>query len=266
MRHQEIVSEAQSEYKRYNDLIVQTKKLPRSEARDANLKKFRRQRRINKLKILCVTDPQKVYGNKFFKKRINKFQWETPITEEFVRRHGVKSFLDIGCALGRCLEGAIEGGATIVKGVDVGYEAMKEHIPPKLAPNITFGDAIEPLDIEGAPFDLVWSMEVAEHIVPERTDAYVKNVCDLSSGLILITVCDEPNRRGSHGHINVQPRPYWIDKFTEAGCTYLEDEVEKTRKIWGPLGSRQYIMRRLMIFRKNRKTRQLLQRKEKSVR
>jgi len=250
MQYKEILENAQSEYEQYNDLIVQAKKLPKSGARDENLKELRRQRRINKLKILCITNPRRVYSNKFFAKRTKKFEWETPITKEFVHRHNIKSFLDIGCALGRCLTGALRGGATIVKGIDVGYEAMKEYIPDELTSLISFGDAVKPLDIDGAPFDLVWSMEVAEHLIPEGSDQYVENLYNLSSRLILITACDEINRRGSHGHINVQPRQYWIDKFTKIGCTYLDDEVKKTQEIWEPLGSRHYIMRRLMIFKK----------------
>ena len=63
------------------------------------------------------------------------------------------------------------------------------------------------------PVDLVWSCEVAEHIVPERVDFFVDT---LANGRVVAMTHALPGQ-GGHHHVNCQPAEYWISKMSERG-------------------------------------------------
>jgi hypothetical protein len=68
-------------------------------------------------------------------------------------------------------------------------------------------------DILAAPYvmpvDVVWSCEVAEHIVEPKVDNYIDTLCN---GRIVAMTHAVPGQPGHH-HVNCQPSEYWIEKM-----------------------------------------------------
>jgi hypothetical protein len=87
--------------------------------------------------------------------------------------------------------------------------------------------------VEGKPFltkqslfdvtdwgDLVMCFEVAEHIESERNYDIVESIVDMMTGRgILIWTAAQPGQ-GGVGHINCQPREFWLREFEDAGLSH----------------------------------------------
>jgi SAM-dependent methyltransferase len=124
----------------------------------------------------------------------------------------IQSVLDIGCAKGTWLAAWKQAGVAIIHGTDGGYVDQDELIIPK--------DAFTPADISGPlslgrQFDLVQSLEVAEHIAESSSAQFVKNLVDHSDGLVLFSAA--PPGQGGEFHINEKAYDYWRRKFVAHG-------------------------------------------------
>ena len=80
-----------------------------------------------------------------------------------------------------------------------------------------------PADITGA-FDLAYSFEVAEH-VPEPIGRKLVTFMARQAPNIVFTAA-APGQMGM-GHINCQPKSYWIDRFIEAGMQHQPDRTDQ---------------------------------------
>jgi glycosyltransferase involved in cell wall biosynthesis len=129
-----------------------------------------------------------------------------------VRQLHPKKFLDLGCGPGmhvRVMDSL---------GVDsLGIELDDRAQDPRIK-----NESI--LELHGKyTADLVMSLEVAEHIPEEFADDIVQNVVDsIEPGGTLVWTAAHPGQ-GGIGHINCQPREYWIEKFTRQGL--IQDET-----------------------------------------
>lgn len=120
----------------------------------------------------------------------------------------VKSVLDIGCARGAWLAAWQHAGATQVAGVDGHYiEKASLLISPD---NFHARDLSDGFDLD-QQFDLVQSLEVAEHIDAKNSDCFVANLVRHANGLLLFSAAP-PGQGGEH-HVNEQPYDYWRHKF-----------------------------------------------------
>lgn len=96
--------------------------------------------------------------------------------------------------------------------------------------------------------DLVSCVEVAEHIEPERADELVEACCERAKHWVYFSAA--PPGQGGHGHINEQPRSYWVDKFAARGWRVdwgmTEDLINRladVRRAW-------WLKRNALILRK----------------
>ena len=119
------------------------------------------------------------------------------------------SVLDVGCGIGTWLKSFIDLGVVDVLGIDGDYvnrEQLSEHIEPV---NFLAKDLSLPFDL-GRKFDVVISLEVAEHL-PESTAAeFVDSL--VKHGDIIIFSAAIPSQ-GGQNHLNEQWKKYWIDLF-----------------------------------------------------
>ena len=74
-------------------------------------------------------------------------------------------------------------------------------------------------------YDIAMCIEVAEHLPESRASDLVR-VLTLIAPTVLFSAA-VPGQ-GGHGHINCQPKEYWINKFAE--LNYVVDE-DSTRKL-----------------------------------
>jgi 2-polyprenyl-3-methyl-5-hydroxy-6-metoxy-1,4-benzoquinol methylase len=120
-----------------------------------------------------------------------------------------KSLLDVGCGVGQTLRHAQNLGLEIL-----GLEGSSAAISASpIADRISMVNLNEPHDLQRR-FDLVWSVEVAEHIHPKYTAVFLDTLVRHGDNVLLSAA---PPGQGGAGHFNEQPQAYWIDLMEKRG-------------------------------------------------
>ncbi|HYZ49007.1 MAG TPA: methyltransferase domain-containing protein [Sphingomonas sp.] len=123
----------------------------------------------------------------------------------------IESLLDVGAGHGAWAAEWIAAGVPDVLAVDGDYVSRDRlAIPPE---RFRSHDLSQPLDL-GRRFDLVQSLEVAEHL-PEAAAASFVDSLTRHGDLILFSAA-VPHQGGEH-HVNEQPLGYWRAKFARRG-------------------------------------------------
>ena len=123
----------------------------------------------------------------------------------------VSSVLDVGCGRGVWLEQWLRHGAADVLGVDGPYiDARMLHVP---ASSFLARDVSQPF-LLGRHFDLVQSLEVAEHLPEASAETFIDNLT--RHGSLILFSAAIPGQGGEH-HVNEQPWEYWRAKFYARG-------------------------------------------------
>jgi SAM-dependent methyltransferase len=128
----------------------------------------------------------------------------------------VRSVLDVGCGRGVWLVEWMRLGVRDIVGIDGDYVDRAGLAIPR--------EAFRGIDVSvpfrlGRQFDLVQSLEVAEHIRAERADLFVDNL--VAHGEVVLFSAAVPGQGGEH-HVNEQPHEYWRDKFAARGYRLLD--------------------------------------------
>lgn len=105
-------------------------------------------------------------------------------------------------------------------------------------------------------YDLVFSIEVAEHIEPENADGFIENLTRLSNKWIVMTACPpHPGRPKSEyekvAHLNEQEHSFWIDKIEKRGFNYQQELTEELQDYFKTVPDMMRWFRSdLMVFKK----------------
>jgi hypothetical protein len=118
---------------------------------------------------------------------------------------------DFGTGIGTWLKAAHELGKVALAGCDGPW--VMQH-PARFAEAAFF-----PVDLNDEitvtnRFDLVISVEVAEHLDPTRGPGFVRDLC--RAGDVVLFGASLPRQPGD-GHINCRPHAYWVDLFSQKG-------------------------------------------------
>ena len=130
-----------------------------------------------------------------------------------VERLQPASLLDIGCGRGAWIEQWNKAGVGVVHGVDGAYVDQDNLLVPK--ESFTAHDLSRPLDL-GRRFDLVQSLEVAEHIAASCSAVFVENLARHGDVILFSAAV---RGQGGEDHINEQPLEYWRKLFGAHGYT-----------------------------------------------
>ncbi len=133
------------------------------------------------------------------------------IAPMILQLYPARSLCDIGCGRGAWLVEWERAGIKDYLGVDGDYVRVKNLMIP--ANRFVTRDLTKPFDL-GRTFDLVTSLEVGEHIVPNATEIYVDNLCR-HSGAILFSAAT-PGQGGTL-HVNEQWPDFWRQRFAARG-------------------------------------------------
>ena len=80
-------------------------------------------------------------------------------------------------------------------------------------------------------FDLVLSIEVAEHLEEKYADTFVKNLIANSDKWIVMTASNKTGTPYTDiAHLNPQNKQYWINKIQNHNFEYKEDLTNKLQK------------------------------------
>jgi SAM-dependent methyltransferase len=121
------------------------------------------------------------------------------------------SVLDLGCGRGAWLEVWKAHGASEVRGIDGDYVDRADLAIDQ--PEFCACDLGGAIDLERR-FDLVQSLEVAEHLPEARARGFVEDLCRHGDTVLFGAA---PPGQGGEQHINEQPYAYWRSFFEELG-------------------------------------------------
>ena len=205
---------------------------------------------LNDASDIYKKDPGQLYSKAFFQKMAKVRRWQLPLAKKISGLYKIQSVVDFGCASGFYLEGFMETGVT-VRGFEYLLENCIEFMSDNIKPYIDKGDLMENIDC--GSFDLVMSIEVAEHLLPEKSDIFIDNLVRASRKYVLLTAA--PPGQGGTGHINEQPREYWIDKLEERDFLFSPNDISKIQSLFGDLPFvnkyTRLIKRQIMFFVKD---------------
>ncbi len=131
--------------------------------------------------------------------------------------------IDIGCGVGTWLSVFHEYGIKDILGVDGDYVDLNMLQIPK-EKFLSF-DLAKPFLID-RKFDLVMSLEVAEHIASEYTEIFIDSLVNLGSVILFSAAIPQ---QGGANHVNEQWAEYWVTHFQERGYVVI-DCIR--RKVW----------------------------------
>lgn len=118
------------------------------------------------------------------------------------------SILDVGCGIGTWLKVARSRGILDIRGIEGSWiDNAKLQVEPRF---------VEVVDLEnsfnlGRRFDLVISLEVAEHLSEGAADHFIESLT-AHAPLVLFSAAI-PYQGGDH-HVNEQFLPYWANRFS----------------------------------------------------
>lgn len=127
----------------------------------------------------------------------------------------IREVLDVGCGAGAWLSVWRRLGAAVV-GIDGQYVDRAQLLIPQSS--FIAHDLTEPFELHRR-FDLVQSLEVAEHLPEERSTGFVADLV-LHGDLVLFSAAAK-GQGGDH-HINEQSYDYWRDRFARHGYIALD--------------------------------------------
>jgi len=159
-----------------------------------------------------------------------KAQYIKQTIEKILELGGIESAYDLGCGPGLTMKAFREAGVFAI-----GFDNNKKELCScAITPaNIIYRDLRKPLYDDYVAADLVYSVEVAEHIEIPYVDVFFDNVVKLSNKWIFLT---GSNKKHSPGHVNPQPNEYWQEKVEERGeHVYREDLSLEMRRYFRDL-------------------------------
>lgn len=185
-------------------------------------------------------------NKRYYQRRVHRY---TPMQIEIAKAlydlWKPRSVFDAGCGIGGYLEGFKSCGCKI-QGCDIGYKDAVYCMNDELMIAAFEHDLAKPLKHENK-YDLVMSIEVAEHLEEENALQFCKNLVSVASNRILVTAAGL-GQRGKH-HVNCQPKKYWRIKFGSQHATFDSEStveaIECIQKFKDPFG----ICKNLMVFR-----------------
>lgn len=143
-----------------------------------------------------------------------------PIVMELVKPLSV---IDVGCGIGTWLSVFQQAGAKEILGVDGEYvDRMLLHISEE---HFVAVDLIQPFRYD-KKFDLVVSLEVAEHLPESAADTLVGTLVSLGNTILFSAAIPG---QGGQNHLNEQWPGYWQEKFSKHGF-HFHDAIRQ--KIW----------------------------------
>lgn len=122
-----------------------------------------------------------------------------------------RSVVDIGCGNGQWLASALALEVEDVLGIDGAWVLDADLAIPQ--DRIQVHDLTAPLAL-ARQFDLVLSLEVAEHLPAAAATTFVKSLC--GAGNVILFSAAIPGQGGRH-HVNEQWPAYWADLFRTEG-------------------------------------------------
>ena len=150
-----------------------------------------------------------------------------------------KSVVDVGCGLGMWASSFSEHGVETVHGMDGSSVPTAELLIP--ASDFVAVDLSRQIETTRS-YDLVVSLEVAEHLPGSSASTFVKTLTSL--GPVILFSAAVPYQRGAN-HVNEQWPAYWARLFAEQG--YRAVDCVRPR-IWNDESVEPYYCQNTIVY------------------
>lgn len=156
-----------------------------------------------------------------------------------------RSVIDVGCGTGALLEALRDRGCEVF-GLEYAEAGLALCRSRKLD--------VRKFDLErdtfdgGRTFDVALSTEVAEHLPERCADRYIGLLTKAAPQIVFTAAFPG---QGGRDHVNEQPAPYWIDKFSALGFTFNEPLSQGWRRQWKEADIAPWYWMNAMIFAKS---------------
>ncbi len=148
--------------------------------------------------------------------------------------HPCRSMVDVGCGIGGWVKAFAEQGVDAI-GIDGDYVDRRQLLVPEA--RFIAHDLNRELDVatlcgrfgdkDTGRFDLAISLEVAEHLEPQRSESLVRDLTALADVVLFAAAIPF---QGGAGHVNERWQSWWAQKFSDNGF----DPFDVLRRdIWG---------------------------------
>lgn len=162
-----------------------------------------------------------------------------PLIIKLIHPHSV---IDVGCGVGAWLAVFKQFDVEIF-GVDGNWVQNEQLLIPE--EYFLSSDLNKPLEID-KNFDLVVSLEVAEHIPPDFAETFVNSLSKL--GPVVLFSAAIPLQCGSN-HVNEQWPEYWVNLFEKRNYTVI-DCIRK--EIWYSKNIEPWYSQNMLLFVENK--------------
>ena len=157
-----------------------------------------------------------VYDESFYQEHVKLKPGYRDLAAIIFAKFHPESVCDFGCGNGFLIQFLAERGVE-VSGFE-GSAASLDQMEPALRERVRIKDLRQ--SIESDVHDLVISTEVAEHLPKKASGVLVQNLIRSASRAIVFSAA-QPGQWGD-GHINCQPKEFWIKLFESQGWSYDE--------------------------------------------
>lgn len=150
-----------------------------------------------------------------------------------------RTVIDVGCGTGTWLSVFKEKGVSSSLGIDGNYidtKLLQIDIQDFLAVDLRRSFSIQ------RKFDLVISLEVAEHLPSESANAFIESLTNLGNVIIFSAAIPE---QGGQNHINEQWPNYWEEKFRLSG--FIPVDILRF-KIWQNTAVEWWYRQNILIY------------------
>jgi hypothetical protein len=201
-----------------------------------------------------------IVGNGYYEKPgvwVLEVDFDKQLVAEMIASFAPAAALELGPAAGAVLECLAELGVT-AEGVEISEMAIAK-APDRVRPHIHHGDLLA-LDLP-AKYDLVFGLDVFEHLNPNKLDAYIARMAQITrddayffcnipafgedpvfgtvfpyyvdgwaeqaaAGRLLSALHVEETGYPIHGHLVWASAAWWVNRFEAAGFT-RDEEIER---------------------------------------
>lgn len=161
-------------------------------------------------------------------------------------RYKPRSLLDVGCGLGTWLSVAKELGVAEIAGVEGAWLDRKLARVPSSA--LTTADLEKPFDLRRR-FDLVMTLEVAEHLSESAAQGFVESLTRHAEVVLFSAAIPF---QGGHHHVNEQFPDYWRQLFSSRG--YVAVDLIRPR-IWERSDVLVWLRQNILVYARESLTR-----------
>lgn len=168
------------------------------------------------IRLFRALAPQGVYGGDFYDAQSDGSYASAQILLGLLfSEYRPRSLVDFGAGVGTWLRAARDLGVETLLGVEGAW--VRDRLGPQ-APPYRFQDLNAPVRLERR-FDLAMSVEVVEHLLPERGASFADDLCRAAD---LVLFAAAMPHQGGDGHINERLASYWVEQFERNGYACID--------------------------------------------